>query len=414
MSKLTEKVFTVAMLFYLTDAVFPFIAGGEDRFARLQGNLFNFGLQAVLYACAFWFIANHRRTVFEGVKSAKWILILVGVAIASTAWSQDPLFTLRRSIVLVATTIFGIYFGSRFTVPQQLRLLAWTCALVVFSSFAIAIAFPRYGLDQFLHRGAWQGAFEQKNMLARIMVLATMVFYFAKSSLNRVARWTGILASLTLLALSRSVTGAIVFTLICGTVLLYRVLRTKVTFAVPVLIGIGVAVAGSALVIASSLTEILALVNRSPRLTGRTDLWAAVIFAIAKRPWFGYGFKGFWQGMQGESAILLMKVGWPVLHSHNGFLDLALDLGIVGVITFAIGYFSFLRRAIRAVGDVPGSVPLWLCTYLAFMFFYNLSESSILVENNICWVLYTATAVSLSMYVPAVYREKEVADQHGS
>jgi len=285
---------------------------------------------------------------------------------------------------------------------------------VIVSSFAIAIVLPRYGVDHFLHPGDWQGAFTQKNMLARIMVLTVLVFYFARPSVGRLARWTGMAAAFALLVLSRSVTGAIVFTLICAMMPLYRLVRSKITFAVPVLIGIGVAAVGSAVIVASSLTEILQLVNRSPRLTGRTDLWAAVLTSIMKHPLLGYGFKGFWQGMQGESGSLLQTIGWPALHSHNGFLDLALDLGILGVLTFAIGYVGFLRRAINIIGTVRGSVPIWLCTYLAFMFFYNLSESSILVENNICWVLYTATAVSLCTYLPAVNSQAEIATSHGS
>lgn len=414
MFKLSEKVFAIAMLFYLTGAVFPFIAGTEDRYARLQGNTFDLALQLAFYAVAGLFIASNWQTVVEGAKSVKWIVGLLLIAIASTAWSQDPSFTLRRSIVLVATTVFGIYFGSRFTVPQQLRLLAWTCALVVLSSFAIAIVLPRYGVDHFLHPGDWQGAFTQKNMLARIMVLAVMVFYFARPSVGRFARWTGMAASFALLALSRSVTGAIVFCLICATLPLYRLLRTKISFAVPILIAIGVGAAGSALVIASSLADILQLVNRSPRLTGRTDLWAAVMTSILKHPLLGYGFNGFWQGMQGESASLLQTVGWPALHSHNGFLDLTLDLGFLGLVIFAIGYVGFLRRAIDLSGKIRGSVPIWLCTYLAFMFFYNLSESSILVENNICWVLYTATAVSLCTYVPTLNKQEEISAHHGS
>ncbi len=80
----------------------------------------------------------------------------------------------------------------------------------------------------------------------------------------------------------------------------------------------------------------------------------------------------------------------------------------------AIGYVGFLRRGIEAAVKVRGTVPIWLCTYLAFMLFYNLSESSILVENNICWVLYTATAVSLCAYVPAINKEPEAAANHGS
>ncbi len=121
-------------------------------------------------------------------------------------------------------------------------------------------------MDHYLHRGDWQGAFTQKNMLARIMVLTLMVFYFAKNSIAPMARWTGMAAALALLILSRSVTGAIVFTLICATLPFYRLLRSKISFAVPLVIGAGVAALGMALLIASSLTDILQLVNRSPRL----------------------------------------------------------------------------------------------------------------------------------------------------
>jgi exopolysaccharide production protein ExoQ len=411
--KLSEKAFAIAMLFYTTGAVFPFLAGDQNRYSPLQGNMFNLGLQLIFYTGAFWFMAHHWKTVIYGAKHAKWIVALLLIAIASTAWSQDPLFTLRRCLVLLATTAFGVYFGSRFTVPQQLRLLAWTCALVVGFSFAIAILMPRYGVDHFLHPGDWQGAFTQKNMLARIMVLAVLVFYFAKQSLGPWVRWAGIAAAFALLVLSRSVTGAIVFTAICVTVPLYRLLRTKITFAIPVVVAIAVATVGSAVAVASSLTDILQLVNRSPRLTGRTDLWGAVVTAILKHPWLGYGFNGFWQGLQGESASVLLTVGWPALHSHNGFLDLTLDLGLLGLLVFAIGYCSLLRRALSLVAHARGDVPIWLCTYLAFMFLYNLSESSILVDNNICWILYISTAVSLSMCVQAKQTRTEVATNHG-
>ncbi len=412
MFKLSEKAFVVAMLFYTTGAVFPFIAGYENRYSRLEGNPFELALQLVFYTGAFWFMANHWRTVLDAAKSAKWILVLLVIAIASTAWSQAPFFTFRRSLVLLATTAFGIYFGSRFTVSEQLRLLAWTCTLVVLSSFAIALLVPRYGVDHFQHPGDWQGAFTQKNMLARIMVLSILVFYFVRPVMGRWIRWIGIAAALALLVLSRSVTGAIVFAAICATVPLYRLLRARITFAIPVVIALIVAALGSTVIVASSLSDILHLVNRSPRLTGRTDLWDAVFAAIMKRPFLGYGFNGFWQGMQGESASVLLTVRWPALHSHNGFLDLMLDLGFLGLITFVIGYFHLLRRAIELIRKVRGPLPIWLCTYLAFMFFYNLSESSILVENNICWVLYASTAVSLFMSVPVKTVGTEIAPDY--
>ena len=409
MLKFCEKLFVVAMLFYTTGAVLPFLAGSQSRYGRMEGNPFELALQLAFYAVAFWFMALHWRTVIHGALHAKWLILLLMIAIASTAWSQDPFFTLRRSIVLVATTAFGIYFGSRFTVPQQLRLLACSCALVVLASFAIALLVPRYGIDHTLHSGDWQGAFTQKNMLARMMVLAAMVFYFVRPTVARSSRWLGLAGALILLMLSRSVTGAIVFAALCCTVPLYNLLRAKVTFSIPVAIALGLAASLGALLVVSSLTDVLQFFHRSARLTGRTELWDAVVISIMKHPWLGYGFNAFWQGMTGESASVLLTVRWPALHSHNGFLDLTLDLGLLGLATFAIGYLALARRALDLVRRVRGPVPAWLCTYLAFMFFYNFSESSILVANNICWVMYTASAVSLFAYFPKKSIAAEIA-----
>ena len=182
MLKAIEKAFNVAMLFYTTGAVLSFVFGGSDGTVRDEGSLPWLALQLALYAVAFCFIAIRWRLVLRAARNATWILALVAIAVASSAWSQDPSFTLRRSIVLLATTVYGIYFGGRFTVAEQLRLLSWTFALVVCSSLFMVIFLPQYGVDHGIFFGAWQGAFHQKNMLARAMVLAALVFYFVKPS----------------------------------------------------------------------------------------------------------------------------------------------------------------------------------------------------------------------------------------
>jgi exopolysaccharide production protein ExoQ len=392
-----EKLFTIAMLFFTTDALASLLF--TSSYGNSASNPYELALQVVFYCGAFWFIAIHWRTVVKGVLKVKWIICLTLIAVASTAWSAEPSFTLRRSIVLFATTAFGIYFGSRFTVPQQLRLLASTFTLVIVFSFVIALVFPGHGIDHFYHPGDWQGAFSQKNTLAKNMVLAILVFYFVRPSTRRRIRWAGIAGALVLLALSRSVTGGLVFCTILGTLLLLRLLRSKITVTIPVLTAVILAIGGTILILTFWGSEILQLLNRDPSLTGRTDLWNAVMIAILKRPWLGYGFKGFWQGMNGQSASVLLTVRWLVPHAHNGFLDLMLDLGLLGVFIFAAGYFALWRRAVRLVKRMPAPIALWPCAYLVFMFLYNLTESSILKENNIFWVLYVATAVSLCLNV---------------
>ncbi len=400
MLKQIEKVFTVLMLFYSTAAIFPFIAGETDEYARADGNLVAFAIQSAFYLVAFCFIAIHWRTVVRGAWNAKWILLLAFVTVASTAWSQHPLFTLRRSAVMVATTLFGIYFGSRFTVRQQLRLLGWTCALMIFASFFMGIFLPRYGVDHLYSAGAWQGAFPQKNFLGRAMLLSVLVFYFARPPVSWWVRWVGIAGAMCLLVLSRSATGLVVFAIMVCTLPLYRLVRCKLTFAIPVGIVLGLAAIGSGLLLYTMLPSLLAVLQRDPTLTGRTFLWRAMLDSIAKHPWLGYGFNAFWMA-EGESSTVLRQISWTAKDPHNGFLGVTLDVGLLGLSILLVGYVALWRRALRLVRRTTEGIPIWFCTYLAFIFLYNLTLGGFLVQNNIFWVLYTSTAVCVSLYIPA-------------
>ena len=83
-------------------------------------------------------------------------------------------------------------------------------------------------------------------------------------------------------------------------------------------------------------------------------------------------------------------------YAHNGFLDITLQLGVLGLATFAIGYLVLWWRALRLLSDTTESAPLWLCTFLMFTILYNLTEGTILMQNDLYWVLYISTAAGLS------------------
>jgi O-antigen ligase len=399
MIKLVEKAFTVAMLFYTTAALLFWVVGGSSGMSRAEGNPWALGVQMAFYSVAFCFIALDWRNFVHAACGVKWIIGLSLLAVASAAWSQDPEFTLRRSVVLLASTAFGVYFGRRYTITEQLRLLAWTCALIVISSFSFGLFLPKYGIDHLVHPGDWQGVFSHKNSLARAMVFSALVFYFVRPAAYARLRWLGIAGSLCLLALSRSVTGMVVFALVVATLPLYKLLRNRPTVVVSMGIAIALLLLGSIPLINAYRRELLLMVHRSPTLTGRTELWHAVLISIAKHPWCGYGFNTFWMGMRGESTWVMVRVGWFPKHSHNGFLDLLLNLGVVGLVTFFAGYLVLWSRAVRLVRRVAGANPGWICTYLSFMFIYNLTESSILVQSNLFWILYVSTATTLAAHL---------------
>ena len=82
MLKHIEKMFVVAMLFYSTRAILPFILGNTGDIAREEGNPLAFAVQTAFYLVAFSFIARQWRTVLRGAWNAKWILLLAFVALS--------------------------------------------------------------------------------------------------------------------------------------------------------------------------------------------------------------------------------------------------------------------------------------------------------------------------------------------
>lgn len=409
MLKLIEKIFSVAMLVYTTGAIMPILLIGNYPYPGMFGNRFALAVQTAFYAGLFCLIAIEWQSFLQTAWKVKWIGALLAVAFLSTAWSQDPLFTLRRAIVLLATTAFGIYLGSRFDIPEQLRLLAWTFGIVICASFLCVLLLPHYGLDHLYHEGDWQGVFSHKNSLGRAMVLSAIVFFFVKFRSGSTLRWMGIAGSLTLLVLSRSITGIIVFAIILASRPFYRLFRMKFTFALPLTGAIFAFLAAAAAAGYKALPTMLEMLNRDSGLTGRTELWDAIWISISNRPWLGYGFDAFWRGLQGESAMVIQAVGWTPLGAHNGFLALLLDIGILGLAVFVFGYIVLWYRALEFVTRVAGTIPIWLCTYLLFMLVYNFTESAILVQNNIFWVLYTSTAVNLYLDLPAKTASEQVS-----
>ena len=398
LSKL-ELIFTVVMLLYTAGAVVPLLIGGNDPL-DFQTSPLALAVKVAFYAIAFAFMLPQWRSLVRAAWDIKSILALVAIAIISMAWSQFPSDTLTGSAVLVATTAFGVYFGTRYTVPQQLRLLAVTFSVAIAVSVAFAVFLPAYGIEPGDASGDWRGAFLQKNNLAEAMSLAFFVFLFVRPRRFHSLRWVGMAACVGLLYLARSSTALVVCFAILLTLPLYKVARAKFTLVIPVCLGVAVLLAAFLLILKTDAAGVFELVNRSPDLTGRTELWSAVLRSIAKRPWLGYGFSAFWKGMNGESATVLNAIGWPAGYGHDGYLDVMVQVGILGLATFVVGYLILWRRALSALSRMTGPVSAWLCAYLVFMLLYNITEGYILTQNSLYWVLYIAAAVSLFRSVP--------------
>lgn len=390
-----NKAFVVFVLLLSSTATFAVLQGTEADSA--QGSLVTQAIWSVIYSITFSLVAMRWRLLFRTFARNKLLLLLVVIALVSILWSAAPETTLRRSIALVGTTLFGAYLSTRYTLSGQLRLLAWALGIAALLSLFFAFALPSYGISSDpLTQGDWQGAFDHKNNLGVNMVLGALVFLLLATSARKLRwlAWFCFVLSLVLLLLSSSRTALVVFLTLLVLWPLYRALRWRHTLAVPFLIFAVLLGGGVAVYLASNAETVLDALGRNATLTGRTQLWPAVLDMIWERPWLGYGYSAFWLGWEGESASLWLATGQEYSHAHNSFLDLWLQLGSLGVAVFLLGFMLAFLRTVAWTRLTKTAEGLWPIMFFTFVALSSLTESVILEQNSTLWIMYVATALS--------------------
>ncbi len=394
-----EKAFTVLVLLLLSEGLYPHLRQGSGfQLEAAEGDPVMQIIWMGIYAITLPLVFVRWRQFISVATREKLILFLVGIAIASVLWSDVPNITLRRTVALLGTTLFGTYLGIRYSLLQQLRLLAWMIGIAALLSVLYALALPIYGTMSGFHQGAWRGIYGQKNILGRLMTLGAVVFSLIPPSRYR-NHWVtqaGFGLSVSLILLSQSKTALVIFLTVLALLPLYRVLRWKYTLAVPILIFVVLGVGSVSTLLLANVETVLTAFGRDITLSGRTTMWSAVLTMILERPWLGYGYSGFWLGWQGDGSTYVWNAaGWEPKFAHNGYLDLGLYLGFLGLLIFTLGFLMNSLRAITWLRSTKTAEGLWPLIYLTFMLLYNFTESAILKQNSIFWVLYVSTTFSL-------------------
>ena len=263
-------------------------------------------------------------------------------------------------------------------------------------SALVALLLPDVGSRSIEYGDAWHGVYGNKNDLGRAMALATatLVLVAMEGGRYRWLVWGAAAGAFLVLLLARAAASLVVCVTVLSLIPLFGALRLRFTAAMALWILTVLLAALMLTVVVSNLESTLSLLGRDTTLTGRTEIWEAVMASVAERPWLGYGFNAFWQEWTGPSASVLSAVGWETPHSHNGFLDLWLDLGAVGVIVFILGLVAAARASVIRARYAEGAADLWPLAFLTILTLINFSESLVLKLHSLFWVLYVAILAS--------------------
>jgi len=128
--------------------------------------------------------------------------------------------------------------------------------------------------------------------------------------------------------------------------------------------------------------------GRDPTLTGRTDIWKLVL-SMERNPLLGTGFESFWLGSRLDKIWNIYW--WHPNEAHNGYIEVYLNLGCMGLVLLAVLFVSGYRNAMSALRRNPNKGNIRLA-YFVVTVVYNFTESAVRIMHPVWIVFLLATA----------------------
>lgn len=384
---------------YLTSAA---VGDNESGSALDRWTLIGLGVTGIV-------VLVHRRFNWSGtMRRQAWLLALLAYMFLSSFWSDISTFVvLKRWARELIVPIMALVVVSEVNPRQSLASLLRRCAYVLIPFSVVLIKYyPALGrrYAKFSGLEMWTGVTGQKNELGRLCMISILFLLWAFYKRRRERATAGtryqgwgdlfvILIAAYLLKGSDSATSIATLALGIATFLglqWVRNLKHRVPqaglLAVVILLaayGISVPFLGG-----TNVASFSSMLGRDNTLTGRTEVWAAVLPEMKRHALLGFGFGSFWT----DARRLL----YDIPTAHNGYLDTLLELGAVGL-AFSIAWLlSCARQLHRALVLDYEWASFGICLLLMSLV-YNTTESAL---NSLSECI-TAMIIFTSLVAPA-------------
>jgi O-antigen ligase len=322
---------------------------------------------------------------------AGWVLITVVL-------SLDPSTSIRRfaltaCVIAVASTLM--------LVPKsQTELMRWlsvaALALLAICYLGVVLA-PNLSMHLAIDAqepalaGDWRGSFGHKNAAAPVMVMLLFIGIYICRMGARLsgAAIIGFAGVFLLFSGGKSAFAlCIVVFLVTGLISAIRWLWLRAVVCFTPLLALNLLSVGT--VMSDGLENIARMLPFDTTFTGRTDIWTFAFQSLQQRLSIGYGFAAFW----GSRSVKDLPEGkeWAEFasHSHNGYLDTALAMGLPGLLlliaVLVIGPLKDFHAADR--GGNSGPLATMLLQIWLFGLYLSSMESFFLDRADPLWFMF--------------------------
>lgn len=300
-------------------------------------------------------------------RGIKWMNFLIANAttlllylyfVMSVSWSDDPSGSLKRIIKDFGMIfVMGVILTEKDPLQAMRAVYIRAAALLIPLSIVFIRYFPSYG--RVYARGGEMtvtGVTTQKNTLGEIILIFSLFLLwdfmeYRKTSTKK--GWRGIhwdhvllgLMGLYLIRASHSKTALLC--LLIGALLFLRHRRLCSR-------GANIGIYAGAMVLplllfssqffSDAIAPIVEAMGRNMTFTGRANIWHLITWDTVN-PIFGCGFWNFWGGPGGNAISVALNTTVP--NAHDGYLDIYLDGGLIGLAILSVFLIGCGRRLVR-------------------------------------------------------------------
>lgn len=284
-----------------------------------------------------------------------WPLLLTPIiAFLSFMWSDIPAESARYGFQLLFTAFVGVLLAS--FLPIHRFIIMVFIAMLAFCLLSVAGGRAGHSAEGMVLIGL-TGSKNQMALAGFTLFLSALATFMMRQTprLVRLAAGVGIMLGLVILLITKSAS-ALVLGVVCGPALVGIYLTQRMMPAARAAIFIVTALIVFPLLfmapeIEAGITNFLYnSMGKDLTLTGRTVLWEEALHQIARKPVEGLGYYGFWLGDSWEARLIMFNHGigdGRAFHFHNTYLQMAVDTGLIGAISFAGAMAAILFAGIR-------------------------------------------------------------------
>jgi O-antigen ligase len=331
------------------------------------------------------------------------ILVFLGWIGISVLWSGYQWATLSSVAYQFALAFLAVAIGLTRDIIQIIRAVGDVLRVVLIASLAVEVLsgvlidqpLRFLGVEGLLASGGpIQGVVGTRNQLGLVCLLAIVTFSVELMT-RSVARGQAV-ASLSLavvtLLFTRSAVSAGVLVVAAVVALALRWVRRgdsghrrRRQYAT---LGIAVVIALTAWILRGRIIDQL---NAGSEFEFRLTLWQQVWRFTDLSPIIGWGWVGYWRTDLYPFTAIDYLSGRPHSTSLNALFDLALQVGVVGVVLFLLLVGLALWRSWLIASERKAVVHVWPVMVLTVLVVTALAESSILLDAG--WLLVVICAM---------------------